>query len=130
MGARGDAGRKRAGCRREGCARQQASAQAGRTSAGRAGAGTALGLWAARAQARGERRWERGAGSRRRDPRWGAQQVRGHGTDARGRAAGVRWAAIWAACERLGVLNWARLGVFVHLTQFLTRFDSALFLSH
>ena len=34
------------------------------------------------------------------------------------------------ACARLGVPSWASLGVLCTLTQFLTRFDSVLFLSH
>ena len=57
------------------------------------------------------------------------------------RPAGACDTASWAAttrpmcapgcaCVRLGVLSWARLGVLCTLTQFLTRFDSVLFLNH
>ena len=57
----------------------------------------------------------------------GAQQARGHGMNARGRAAGagrgVRGGKLGGLCAS-GVLSWARLGVLVHLTQFLAWFDS------
>ena len=62
-----------------------------------------------------------------------AQQARGHGMNARGSAAG---ASRGARGGRLGglcassVRSWARLGVLVHLTQFLAWFDSVFFPSH
>ena len=63
----------------------------------------------------------------------GTQQARGNGMDVRGRAAG---AGRGARGDRLGglcassVRSWARLGVLVHLTQFLAWFDSVFFPSH
>ena len=50
--------------------------------------------------------------------RWGGR----HG-GARQAQAGAPGAAAWAC-------SWARLGVLVHLTQFLAWFDSIFFLSH
>ena len=53
------------------------------------------------------------------------------GCDTAGPRATIRpLCATGRACARLGVLSWARLGVLCTLTQFFTRFDSVLFLSH
>ena len=77
--------------------------------AGRAGAGQA------RSWARRVRRWAQvGAGLL---ACWRWARRRGAGGSGGTRARG---AAGWATCARLGVLSWARLGVLVHLTQFLT----------
>ena len=96
---------------------------AGRAGAGRTGAG-AVGAGAA------------GAGARRqlgRREHGRAQQVRGHGMDAQGRAAcagrGARGGRLGGLCTP-GVRNWARLGVLLHLAQFLAWFDSVFFPSH
>ena len=109
--------------------------RAGRSAAGWASgsrrAGRAAGARGAQ-QARGarSRRAGRAAGAR------GAQQARGargQGMDARGRAAGVgrgaRGSRLGGMCTS-GVRSWARLGVLVHLTQFLALFDSVFFPSH
>ena len=102
-----------------GLAGRWARACAGRVGAGRRSAQQA-GL--AAAGARGA-----AAGAR------GTQQARGHGMDARGRAAGVgrgaRGGWLGGLCAS-GVRSWARLGVLVHLTQFLAWFDSVFFPSH
>ena len=62
-----------------------------------------------------------------------AQQARGHGMDAQGRAAGAgrgaRGGRLGDLCTP-GVRSWARLGVLLHLTQFLAWFDSVFFPSH
>ena len=62
-----------------------------------------------------------------------AQQARGHGMDAQGHAAGAgrgaRGGRLGGLCAP-GVRNWARLGVLLHLTQFLAWFDSVFFPSH
>ena len=113
---------------------------AGRAGAGRAGAGragTAQAAWARRRGAHG--RW----GGRR----WGAQGALGaagmgarsagelacgaerHGMDAQGRAAGAGRGARGGLCAP-GVRSWARLGVLLHLTQFLVWFDLVFFPSH
>ena len=61
------------------------------------------------------------------------QQASGHGMDARGGAAGAsrgaRGGRLGGLCAS-GVRSWARLGVLVHLTQFLALFDSVFFPSH
>ena len=92
---------------------------------GARGEQAAGGRWA-QAQARGA-----GAcGSRRTGAR---QQVHGRAERVRQQAHGRAELArhrLGRACARLGVLSWARLGVLCTLTQFLTRFDSVLFLSH
>ena len=62
-----------------------------------------------------------------------AQQARGQGMDAQGRAVGVgrgaRGGRLGGLCAP-GVRSWARLGVLLHLTQFLAWFDSVFFPSH
>ena len=69
------------------------------------------------------------AGAATRQP--GANDTAGPGHDTAGQRALTRLlCAPGCACARLGVLSWARLGVLCTLTQFLTRFDSVLFLSH
>ena len=122
---------------------------AGRAGAGRAGVGR-TGAEAAGTGARWERQaWERGAqasdraerhsmarGERRqlgRRVHGRAQQARGHGMDAQGRAAGAgrgtRGGRLGGLCAP-GVRSWARLGVLLHLTQFLAWFNSVFFPSH
>ena len=123
---------------------------AGRAGAGRAG--TAQAAWApvcagaAGAGARWERQaWARGAQASARAERHGmarrarrqlgrrahsrTQQARGHGMDTQGRAAGAGRGMRGGLCAP-GVRSWARLGVLVHLTQFLAWFDSVFFPSH
>ena len=51
------------------------------------------------------------------------------GSDARGRAAGAgrsAWGGRLGGLCVSGVRSWARLGVLVHLTQFLAWFDSVV----
>ena len=102
--ARARAGRAGAGWRQAQACRQERSRLGERQQAGRAAAGAR-----------------------------GAQQARGHDMDARGRAAGVgrgaRGSRLGGMCTS-GVRSWARLGVLVHLTQFLALFDSVFFPSH
>ena len=113
---------------------------AGRAGAGRAG--TAQAAWARGRGAHGRwggRRWEwqawaRGAqASARAERHFRAQQARGHAMDAQGRAAGAgrgaRGSRLGGLCAP-GVRSWARLGVLLHLTQFLAWFDSVFFPSH
>ena len=62
-----------------------------------------------------------------------AQQARGHGMDAQGRAPGAGRGAQGGRLGGLcapGVRSWAKLGVLLHLTQFLAWFDSVFFPSH
>ena len=112
----------------------QARGRAGRTGAGAAGVG------AAGAGARWERQaWARGAQASARAEQHGMargarrQQARGHGMDTQGRPAGAgrgaRGGRLGGLCAP-GVRSWARLGVFLHLTQFLAWFDSVFFPSH
>ena len=115
--------------------------------AGRAGAGhagTAQAAWARGRGAHGrwgDRRWGAGSGRHGRAGRAGSwagartagQQARGQGMDAQGRAAGAgrgaRGGRLGGLCAP-GVRSWARLGVLLHLTQFLAWFDSVFFPSH
>ena len=102
----------------------------------------ALGRWERQAWARGAQasaRAERhgmARGARRqlgRRAHGRAQQARGQGMDAEGRAAGAgrgaRGSRLGGLCAP-GVHSWARLGVLLHLTQFLAWFDSVFFPSH
>ena len=85
------------------------------------------------------RRWARrmhadvGHGPRRAG-RWGARQHEHRRTErarqqAHGRVESAQHRPGFAyAC--LGVLSWAKFGVLCTVTQFLSRFDSVLFLSH
>ena len=53
--------------------------------------------------------------------------------NAQGRAAGVgrgAWGGRLGGLCAPGVRSWARLGVLLHLTQFLAWFDSVFFPSH
>ena len=68
--------------------------------------------WRARGRRSARQAGREAAGARTRNGRAGA---RGHGMDARGRAAGA---------------GRGQVGVLCTLTQFLARFDSVLFLSH
>ena len=71
-----------------------------------------------------------GAGARR-CGRWGARAERAgigeagarQGTQEAGACKGARGGRLGGLCAS-GVLSWARLGVLVHLTQFLAWFDS------
>ena len=73
------------------------------------------------AQATGQARAQQGAaGARTRHGRAGARGRRRQGR------AGRRLGGLCAP----GVRNWARLGVLLHLTQFLAWFDSVFFPSH
>ena len=122
--------------------RRHGRAGAGRTGAGAAGAGARRARWERQAWARGAQasaRAERhgmARGARRRLGRrvhGRVQQARGHGIDAQGRAAGAgrgaRGGRLGGLCAP-GVRSWARLGVLLHLTQFLAWFDSIFFPSH
>ena len=88
-----------------------------RARAGRVGAGVQA----------GSRQAERAAGwasgSRLADTAW----TRGGG--AAGASRGARGGRLGGLCTS-GVRSWARLGVLVHLTQFLALFDSVFFPSH
>ena len=85
----------------------------------------------ARAERHGMARWARRQLGRCAHGR--AQQARGHGMDAQGRSAsagrGARGGRLGGLCAP-GVRSWARLGVLLHLTQFLAWFDSVFFPSH
>ena len=131
--ARGRGAQERWGGRRAG---------AGAAGAGAAGAGARRARWERQAWARGEQasalleRHGMARGARRQLGRRAhsrAQQARGHGMDAQGRAAGAgrgaRGGWLGGLCAP-GVRSWARLGVFLHLTQFLAWFDSVFFPSH
>ena len=82
-------------------------------------------------QARG--RWSEWQAGREAAGAQGTQQARGHAMDARGRAAGAgkgaRAGRLGGLCAS-GVRSWAKLGVLVHLTQFLAWFDLLFFPSH
>ena len=122
--------------------RRHGRAGAGRTGAGAAGAGARRARWERQAWARGAHasaRAERhgmARGARRqlgRRTHGRAQLARGHDMDAQGRAAsagrGARGGRLGGLCAP-GVRSWARLGVLLHLTQFLAWFDSVFFPSH
>ena len=108
----------------------------------RARGARALGRWEQQAWARGAQasaRAERhgmARGARRqlgRRAQGRAQQARGQGMDAQGRVAGAGRGAQGGRLGGLcapGVRSWARLGVLLHLTQFLAWFDSVFFSSH
>ena len=106
----------------------------GRAGAGRAG--TAQAAWARR---RGEHgRWggRHGSAERHGMALGARRQLAGVRTAGRSRRADTAWTRRGARGGRLGglcapsVRSWARLGVLLHLTQFLAWFDSVFFPSH
>ena len=86
------------------------------------------GHWAAGCAGHGRSAQGRAGGGTRcwaRHGRGGQERSGREAGEARARGMGIE-----RACACLGVLSWARLGVLCTLTQFLTWFDSVLFLSH